>query len=318
MAHIDIVENDTEDGAAHILDGLLDTLQHGFWKATVLHHDDGEVHFAGKHGGVAHAEDRRGIEEDYVEPAFDFLDKVEHALGIENAYGIARDFAAGHEEEIFGLGEVDDILEGDVGGEVVAETGLVGHAENAVLRGAAKVGIDYQSGVAAFGKGVGKVVEGGGFALAGAAADECDGACGGGFAVELNVRAHDPVGLGIGVVIAGADEQADVLGNDGEHGNAEKGFQFLHRFHAGVEVFDEEGEADSEADSNDHAKDHVEKNAGMGGKFRRLGALPDDSWILRHGALHGLGGEPHFGGLEDALGIYVIVLGFVVTSRAGF
>ena len=135
-----------------------------------------------------------------------------------------------------------------------------------MLRGAAQIRIDDEDIVAALGAGEGEVVDRRGLALAGTAADEGEGiGVAEGF-VEFDVRAEDAVGLGVGGIAGRFHEHGNFLGDDGEHRDLEEALDVVEGLHAGVEVFDEEGEADpdNEADGcrEAHESRHVRPGRG--------------------------------------------------------
>ena len=115
-------------------------------------------------------------------------------------------------------------------------------------------------------------------------------------------------------------EQRNIFGHDGQHGHLEEVLHVLHRLHAGIEIFEEECQADAENQSDDDRERHVEQDFRFGRSGGRLRFFPNARRTHRHAALHGLGRETQFGGFEDFFGLDVIVFGAPVfrAARLGF
>ena len=95
--------------------------------------------------------------------------------GAQNAERAAGQLAAGHEVQIRNAGGLNDFVEGILFEEVVCQTDAVRDLEQLVQGGPAQVRIHHEDALAALGKNRSQVENRGGFAFAGAGADNGDG-----------------------------------------------------------------------------------------------------------------------------------------------
>ena len=81
----------------------------------MLHNHDSEIHGAHEHRGIAHTENRRGIEERDIEAVLHLRDQVHHALRVEHPDRVERKLSARQEEKVGRRCRLDDVLEVDIG-----------------------------------------------------------------------------------------------------------------------------------------------------------------------------------------------------------
>ena len=146
--------------------------------------------------------------------------------------------------------------------------------QHLVQRRAAQVGVHDQHALAALGKDRGQIEDGGGLAFAGAGADDGDGVELVVLAREQQVGAQHAVGLGVRAFGAFLEQQADVLRNDAQHRRLQRALDVVDGLHAGVEILDEEGQADADHQADDDAQGDVEAAC-----WGAPGACPD--WPCR-------------------------------------
>ena len=195
LRHVDVVQHDAHQVAADLLDQLLGADVHRLRIAAVLDDLQGHIHFAGEDRGVADAHDRRGIEEHEIVALLQFADQILHLGGAQNAQRTAGQLAARQEIQRRQAGGLDHFLQRVLLQQVVGEPEVVGHVQHLVQRRAAQVGVHHQDALPALGEDRGEVEDGGGFAFAGAGADDGDGVELVVLAREQQVGAQDAVGL---------------------------------------------------------------------------------------------------------------------------
>src|SRR3982751_6644792 len=105
-----------------------------------------------------------------------------------------------------------------------------------MLHRPAKIGVNNQRGVTPLRGSERKIRESGRLSFAWSAADHRDRVRFGILAVELDVRAQDSIGLGVGSIARLLVQELDVLRNDREPRHAEQALDVFHRLYAGVEI----------------------------------------------------------------------------------
>src|ERR1051325_7739752 len=75
LGHVDVVEDDADQVATDLFDELFGADVHRLRVAAVLDDLEGDVHFAGQDGGVAHAHNRRRVEEHKVVALLEVVDE---------------------------------------------------------------------------------------------------------------------------------------------------------------------------------------------------------------------------------------------------
>ena len=95
------------------------------------------------------------------------------------------------------------------------------------------------------GANVGKIDQSGGFTFTSSAGDHRERVVLGVFAIELNVGAQNPIGLGIGAHTALLVQHADILWNHSEHRHLQIALNIFKSLDRGVEVFKEKGDTDA-------------------------------------------------------------------------
>ena len=114
-------------------------------------------------------------------------------------------------------GRLDDFFQRVLLEQVIGQTDVVGHPEHFVQRRPAQVRVHDHDALAVLGEHGGEVEDGGGFAFAGAGADDGDGVELVVFAREQEVGAQDAVGFRVRALRAFIDQRTDVLRDDPQH-----------------------------------------------------------------------------------------------------
>ena len=165
----------------------------------------------------------------------------------------------------------------------------LGKIDHEMLHGPAQVGVHDEGGISPLRADEREIRDGGGFSFARSAADERDRVRLRIRPIELDVRSQNSIRFGIRRVAFGFVKQVDVLWNDRENRNAEETLDVVHRLHAGVEILNEKGEADSDDKTDQRAKREIQSNSWPRRINRRLGDLFDADCEARHRQLHCLG-----------------------------
>ena len=108
-------------------------------------------------------------------------------------------------------------------------------------------------------------------------------------------------------------QKLDVLRDDREDGDAEEAFHVFHRLHAGIEILDEEGQAEPDDQTNQGAERKIQADAWTRGITRRLRDLLHADGHARHRQLHRL----RLGARSDAIEQHLLLDVKVLGARVG-
>src|SRR5262249_53713191 len=99
-----------------------------------------------------------------------------------------------------------------------------------------------------------------------------------------------------------------ILRNNRQHWHPEQSFDVLHRFHARVEIFKEEGESDADQESDQSAEGEIELDPRSGCEAWGFGNLLDADCNPRHCQLHCLALRARSDTIKEQLFFYVRIL----------
>ena len=146
--------------------------------------------------------------------------------------------------------------------EIVGQAKRIVDAHELVQCRTAEVGIDHQHPLSTLRKNGGKVANGGGLAFAGAGADH-------GHRIELvvlageqQVRAQHAIRFAVRTFGALFQEVADVLGDDSQHWRLQGALDVVDGLDAGIEIFNEECEADTDDEADNDAERDIQRFVG--------------------------------------------------------
>ena len=100
-------------------------------------------------------------------------------------------------------------------------------------------------------------------------------------AVELDVRAQDPVGFRVRTHAALLVEHADVLRNHGQHRHLQVALHVLQALHRGIEVLQEERDADAENQADHRTERQIQGHVRTDRHLRQGGFLVHDDRLSR-------------------------------------
>ena len=149
-----VVRNAVHDDAEDTGAGAVELLEHGGGGAVEgvagIDDDEDAVDAGGEEGGIR--DDEGGaIEDDDVGGGLELGEELIHAGGGKDLSGVGGQGAAGEDAEVADGGGLEGGVKEGVAEEDVGEAEAVGEVEEAVLAGAAQVGVDEDDALAALG-----------------------------------------------------------------------------------------------------------------------------------------------------------------------
>ena len=184
--------------------------------------------------------------------------------------------------------------------------------------GPAQVGVHQQDALAVLRKDNRQIKDGGGFAFARATADHGQAVGPILLARKQDVRAQHPVSFGMRTFGPFLDQGTHILRDDTQHRRLQRALDIVNCLHAGIEVFDEEGQTNADDQSHNNSQRDVERKIGadrFAPRFGRVGDLHDGAF--RQSQVHRLLQNAQTHRLANPLQIVQFAFGLIIRAIGG-
>ena len=146
---------------------------------------------------------------------------------------------------------------------------------------AAQVRIHDQDALAVLGEDGGEVEKGGGFAFAGAAAQDGEGGPISFLRENRRLVRKHAIGLGVRTFRPVLQDEADILRDDAQDGGLQGPLDIVNGLDAGIQIFDEEGHADADQQPEEDSDGNDDKGFGADRVFvGARGVVNDDGLFV--------------------------------------
>ena len=281
-ANIDVVEDHPEQVATDVLNRLLHSQEHRARQLAVLDNNHRQIHFRREHGSIRDTQNRRRIDQYQVKTILHIRNQFRHPAGVQNTRRIRRQNARGHEIKIVDRRLQNDVLQLQVGRQIVRQTHRVVDVKESVQFRTTQVRVDHQRVVPTLGADVRQIDQRRRLALTRSTRDNGDRVGISTLSVELNIRSQNPVRFRIRTDTALFVQDAHILRNDRQHRHPEIPFHIIQRLHTGVEILKEEGKSQTEDQAQDRTQSELQLSIRFGISHRLRGILVNGRRFPRH------------------------------------